>query len=223
VRRWLDTYLFTSKLHILDTSVFTTITDRRSLYNSLLNANYRPDVHTGDHTWATDGSHKNVVDKFTSTTAAIVGPATAAFKLTGQYGSSLHAERLGLIAGFLNARKHSGESTILTDHLNSVRDIERIRSPYYEHDGWKPRPEHELYRWMLAAAKSSTARVLHIKAHTDAADPQSILNDNADKEATIAHHSSRTTIIPALTGWMRPWAPYIMGTGIRTGQLEGSP
>ena len=163
--------------------------------------------------WANDGSHKTIFGNYTSTTAAVVGKSYAAFRLTGQYGSSLHAERLGLIAAPVGARNRTGPSVILTDHLNSVRDMTRIKSRHYEEDGWRPQPAHELYKWFLQEAQASSAEIRHVKAHTESDDPNSTLNNQADREAHIAHHSSSAILMLALTGWMRPFAPYIAGIG----------
>ena len=102
---------------------------------------------------------------------------------------------------------------ILTDHLNSVRDIQRIRADLFEDDGWKPRPGHELYRWLLSKVPGNATVVKHIKAHTEAKDKESRLNDAADREANFAHHSAQTILLPPLTGWMRPFVPYIPGVG----------
>lgn len=94
-----------------------------------------------------------------------------------------------------------------------MRDIQRVRSEHFEDDSWKPRPGHELYSWLLQISKATTTTVEHIKAHTEANDDDSKLNEAADTSAHLAHHSSLTTILPAITGWMRPYAPYIIGIG----------
>lgn len=211
---WIMTYPFALSLQLRDKSVFTTVSKRKAHYNELVNAAFKEsDDSEIRNTWASDGSHKTIHGRCTSTTAAIVGKANASFRLVGQYGSSLHAERLGLIAALMNTQGRGNETRIITDHLNSVRDVARIRGPHFQDDSWRPQSAHELYRWLLEVIRTTTAGVSHTKAHTDAEDADSRLNDAADREAGLAHHGPTTRIIPALTAWMRPWVAYIPGVG----------
>lgn len=147
---WIMTYPFALSLQLRDKPVFTTVSKRKAHYNELVNAAFKEsDDSEIRNTWASDGSHKTIHGRCTSTTAAIVGKANASFRLVGQYGSSLHAERLGLIAALMNTQGRGNETRIITDHLNSVRDVARIRGPHFQDDSWRPQSAHELYRWLL--------------------------------------------------------------------------
>ena len=75
---------------------------------------------------------QEIMTTFNSTTAAVVGPSPAPFTLTGPYASSLHAERRRI--ALINTRERPG-TTITTDYLNSVRNIDRIRAPNFNDDG----------------------------------------------------------------------------------------
>lgn len=197
---------------VVEPSVLQTTNTRKARYTRLIQASFvlhSPSTQTAT-SWATDASSITIANVATRTTAAIVGPKEAMLRTTGQFSSSLHGERLGLIAALTQARN---SETILTDHLNSVRDAECIRDVEYMDDTWKPRPAHELYSWMVASVKASGAAIEHVKAHTDQTDERSKLNQKADEHARRAHSSLRTVPLPPLTGWMREYSPYIPGVG----------
>ena len=48
----------------------------------------------------------------------------------GQYASSLHAERLGIVVALIKTHERPS-STIILDHLDSARDIDRMRTPNF--------------------------------------------------------------------------------------------
>lgn len=203
----------------MEPSVFIPRQARQKSYRALALACVNTALRTGQGgQWATDGSSKKDVTGAVSSTAAIVGPASVGLGLAGQFTSSMHAERLGLIVAMLAASgettaQGSGEQSIVTDHLNSVRDIDRVRDPAYRDDRWRYRPGHELYNWLVEVARSTTATVQHVKAHTGAEDDSSRLNEEADAMARRAHVASDTTWFPPLTGWMRRYVPYVLGVG----------
>lgn len=197
-------------------SVFTPRKDRKVQYNQVLLQAFRPTPdYDGNGLWATDGSSKNLSYGHVSFTAAVVGKTSATFRLTGQMSSSMHVERLGLIAALLETQRHGPEQLIVTDHLNSVRDVARMRHPDYRSDTWRPRPGHELYHWLARAISHTTddQKVQHIKAHTGEEDARSKQNELADNHARLAHHSNSTTMLPPITGWMRPYVIYVPWVG----------
>jgi len=139
---------FIQDMRLLDVTVFDSRAKRKRTYNNLLLSSFRTTSPPTSGIWATDGSSIEQFDLCRSTTAAITGPSSAMLQTSGQYSSSLHGERLGLIAALLQSALEPGQSTIITDHLISVLDAERIRHPQYIDDSWKARPGHELYSWL---------------------------------------------------------------------------
>lgn len=204
-------------------SVFQTRASRKAQYNATVSRAFRNTPENGaEPLFASDGSHKTLYKQFASTTAAVVGPSTASFTFTGQFSSSMHAERLGLVGALIQAQKtiardptDSSPITILTDHLNSVRDVARVRQDGYQNDSWRPRPGHEMYSWLVKAIQHTPRQVhiKHVKAHTGLSDVESQLNDRADMEARLAHHEPAATVLPPLTGWMRPYVVYVADVG----------
>lgn len=205
---------FPSAIATTETSVFQSRTTRRATYDKLVRFAFQPTPGASPSgEWATDGSSTLGFAGTASSTAAVVGPSSASFRLTGQFTSSMHAERLALIAAL---QQTSGQTaTIHTDHLNTVRDITRARQPGFVDDSWRYRPGHELYDWLMHTLRTATddADVRHVKAHTGSDDAISRLNDLADTNAKRAQVSSATTWLPPLTGWMRRYVPYVQTIG----------
>lgn len=205
-----------------DTSVFQSRATRRTAYNRTITRALTCTADSGEQqTYATDGSSIQTPAGRTSSTAALVGPMTASFVITGQMSSSMHGERLGLIAALIATQLGSRSATILTDHLNSVRDVNRVRHPDFRIDTWRGQPGHELYHWLVKAIQhtASDGQVTHVKAHTGQQDLASQLNKRADTEARLAHYSA--TRMPPLTGWMRPYVAYVPLVGYCPDNWQG--
>jgi hypothetical protein len=61
-------------------------------------------------------------------TTALTGPSTLILRISGRNISILQGELMGLVAGLLMASENPQSSTLHSDHLNSVRLIEDLRS-----------------------------------------------------------------------------------------------
>lgn len=195
-------------LAMIDRSTLQTRLERRQIYQQLAKGGLRRnDDHEHPRLWATDGSHKRE-QVVPSTTAAVVGPSSGGFKLIGQYGSSTHGELLAHTVALIGTHRNlTQDHTILTDHLGTINAVNRSRSRAPD-EVWQRRPAHELTNWLTWVAKCTVAQPKHVKAHTGQQDTESRLNDQADELAKAAHTSGQTTLIPALTGWMRQYVVY---------------
>lgn len=167
-----------------------------------------------DDIWATDGSSKQDNPLFTSTTAAVVGPGRAAFKILGCPTSSLHGELLGLIAALVATKREDGDpqAHIITDHLTTVRRLQDMRQPDFDTFRWRRFPASEWHMWLHDVAQDHDARVTHVKAHTGADDDESKLNDQADRHAKQAHTVHNLVVGPP-TAYMEDFVPICSTTG----------
>lgn len=175
------------------------------------------DITRRADTWATDGSHVDLktASKAVSTTAAVVGRSTSTFAIKGLVTTSGHGELLGLIAALhvIKVDRPRGESNLLTDYMNGITAIERARAPEMKIAQWAYRPQSEMYTWLgmlIKGQRLNPTTVRHVKAHTDASDPDSLLNDAADAAAKRAHSSAAPShaTLPPPTGYMRAYVPY---------------
>lgn len=200
VVEWAKTLSFPKDLATLDQNLFRPITERRETYQAIIKNGLTetPDIGCG-RTWASDGSHKEGEDGG-STVGALIGPLSGAYTIQGQLTSSLHGERIAAIAALIATKvrtNDTAEEGLLTDHLETVRLAERVRSDQYRLDTWRERPGHELYAWLVMLLRSNGLSISHIKAHTGKDDEQSRMNELADTAAKEGH--GKSTVLPALT------------------------
>lgn len=153
-----------------------------------------------------------ILNLLSSAIGAVVGPKSGSWTITGQYTSSLHGERLAAIAALMVTKDRPGEDRLLLDHLSTVQLAGTVRSPLYRLDTWKQqRAGHELYAWLVSTLKASNASLSHVKAHTEADDDDSKMNDLADKLAKDGH--GKAPKLPPLTGWMRDYVMFVPELG----------
>ena len=211
VVKWYKTLNLPQDLSTTDGSTFIPVSQRRKDYDAIIRAGLSRTPEIGDgSTWASDGSHIET-DDGPSTVGALVGPLSGAFGIEGQYTSSLHGERLAAVAALIATRllkRDNAGTHLLTDHLETVRLAMRVRTKEYRLDTWRDRPGHELYAWLTLLLRSNSITISHIKAHTGKEDNESRMNKLADAKAKDGH--GKTTLLPPLTGWMKPyvmWSP----------------
>jgi len=77
-------------------------------------------------------------------------------------------ELIGLVAGLWMAAENSKSSTFHTDHLNSVRIIQDIRSMIGMESKLRSTNGRSYYRWIEDLVKRTCTVVNHAKSHTDA-------------------------------------------------------
>lgn len=211
IAKWSETLVLPRDLATIDKDLYTAIGERRKAYQAIIENGLTrtPNVGRRD-TWASDGSHKET-DSGGSTVGALVGPLSGAYTIIGQVTSSLHGERIAAVAALIATKLRKSDTAntrLLTDHLETVRLAERVRSERYRLDTWRERPGHELYAWLVMLLRSNQLTISHIKAHTGKEDEESRMNELADTAATEGHATA--SVLPPLTGWMRNhvvWSP----------------
>ena len=139
--------------------------------------------------WATDGSMQpaaaGIGDNRTVTTA-VTGPQTTVMKLTGRSSSILHGELMGILSGIVlaNDSNHPTTPLLYTDHLNSVRLIEDIRTLVDQEPRLRRMNGRSYYRWILSLINRKSVSIHYTKGHSDEMSLQSLLNSEADYYAT---------------------------------------
>jgi len=63
-----------------------------------------------------------------SITAALTGPSSVILRLNGQNVSTLQGELMGLIMGMILSSTETRDARLYSDHMNSIRLIEDLRS-----------------------------------------------------------------------------------------------
>jgi hypothetical protein len=217
---WWNTIQPQDALTTYDPGLLLPVSMRRTLSAAIIRANARAaprDVARRADTWATDGSHLDLktISKSASTTAAVVGRSTSTFAIKGLVTTSGHGELLGLIAALhiIKVDRPRGESNLLTDYMNGITAIERARAPEMKIAQWAYRPQSEMYTWLgmlVKGQRMDPTAVRHVKAHTEANDPDSLLNEAADAAAKRAHSAGAPchATLPPPTGYMRAYVPY---------------
>ncbi|KZV87604.1 hypothetical protein EXIGLDRAFT_620489, partial [Exidia glandulosa HHB12029] len=123
-----------------------------------------------------------------SVTAAITGPATAVFSISGRAASILHGEVFAQIAAFTVAHRDR-DSRLYSDHLLTTTLLERYTSrPDFEHR-IRRMNARSYYRWLFALAEQHRDEGLHSQytpGHSAAVDLPAALNGFADHYATHA-------------------------------------
>ena len=213
VLQWSQQFTSLQVFAINDFSVMRNPRVRRSEYTALRKTAFGNDEQPHRDTWATDGSSFSYGDETSSTTAAVVGPQSASFKIVGQYSSSLHGEMLALCAALAVTANIAPIGNIISDHLNTVNTIARVRQPAFVDDSWRYRPAHEYHRLLRSLLPRCQLPVSHVKAHTDHKDTRSALNSAADDLARRAHMSLDAVFFPPPTAYMRSFVPYRPGIG----------
>ena len=126
-------------------------------------------------------------------TSAIVDPQPVVLRVSGTNASSIHGEVMALIAAGLVISAHfsSTSHAVHSDHLQSIRLIEDIRSDTLPPNFWAHKPARSYYRWLgNVLSRAHDIRFTHVKAHSSASDAPSLLNRQADDAASSAHYRS---------------------------------
>ncbi len=110
---------------------------------------------------------------------------------------------MALVAAGLVVSSHfsSKSHVVYSDHLQSIRLIEDIRSDTLPPNFWAHKPARSCYWWLgNVLSHAHNIRFTHVKAHTSASDGPSLLNRQADDGASSAHyHSSSIPLAPIPT------------------------
>ena len=205
-----------------DPSLLLSRTARRDIMNNTLRSVARPSIPTATGPlWASDGSHLNADDSrgAASTTAAVTGPLTASYRLTGQQTTSAHGELVGLIAALQLAGRHrTRDPKVVTDYLAAVKAVETAQSAEFDPTSWNGRRLQAHYLWLAQTIRKAprSTKVEHIAAHTDLQDDMSKLNDAADRAAKRAHDrqpGADVATLAAPTAFMTRYVPHRFDTG----------
>jgi hypothetical protein len=107
------------------------------------------------------------------------------------------------------AAENSKSSTLHTDHLNSVRIIQDIRSMIGMESKLRSTNGRSYYRWIEDLVKRTRTVVNYVKSHTDAIGIGSWLNAEADHYASKAQSTTHLIpIAPIPTFFMEDFAFY---------------
>ena len=197
---------------------------RQMIHDAIRGVFTRTSLDLQSHT-GTDGS-RQIIHGAPSVTAAVVGPWTATFKLTGQHATSGHGELIAMAAALL--QPSGPPKTILSDYLGAI-------SAYHRAYGTRPLPGEDTQQPLAETLRmlrdiahkvdpGHTVTVRHVKAHTDARDTDSQTNDAADKAAKRAHHATLHAShlsLPALTAYMNNYVVYDSTKGYLTDNWAG--
>ena len=126
-------------------------------------------------------------------TSAIVGPQPIILRVSGTNASSIHGEVMALIAAGLVISAHfsSTSHAVHLDHLQLICLIEDIHSNTLPLNFWAHKPAQSYYHWLgNVLSHAHDICFTHVKAHTSASDGPSLLNQQADDAASLAHYCS---------------------------------
>ena len=84
-------------------------------------------------------------------TTAITGPQTTVMKLAGRNSSILHGELMGILSGIVLAddSNHNATPLLYTDHLNTVRIVQDVRSMADQEPRLRRMSGRSYYQWIL--------------------------------------------------------------------------
>src|SRR6202050_3918917 len=123
-------------------------------------------LHHGGSNWASDGSMVPAASGLGDpklVTTALTGPSMLVLKIPGRNISILQGELMGLVAGLLMASKNTQTNILHSDHLNSVRFIQDVRTKM----GWviklRSTNARSYYRWIADLATCTRTIVVTSK------------------------------------------------------------
>jgi hypothetical protein len=164
--------------------------------------------------WASDGSMvpaASGIGDVKSVTAALTGPKSIVLRLDGHNISILQGE---LIMGLLMTSGSTGSTTLYSDHLNSVRLIEDLRSKIGQETRLRSINGRSYYRWIANLISRTCASVIHTKSHTDKRSLALLLNSEAVHYASQAQNAVHVLpIAPIPTFYMEDFALYCDSDG----------
>ena len=169
-------------------------------------------LHHAGSNWASDGSMTPAASGIgdpKSVVAALTGPLTMVLRILGRNISILQGELVGLIAGLMMTSGDTQSTTLHTDHLNSVRFINDLRSRVGQENKLRTMNGRSYYRWIADLLTRTRTLVIHVKSHTDNVGIGSWLNAEADHYASGAQKA--THLIPSApipTFFMEDYAFY---------------
>jgi hypothetical protein len=106
--------------------------------------------------WASDGSMIPAVSGIgdpKSVTAALTGPTTLVLRISSRNVLILQGELVGLVVGLTQTTGNPQSSTLHTDHLNSVRLIQDLRSEVGQENRLRNMNGRSYYRWIADLLK----------------------------------------------------------------------
>jgi len=154
-------------------------------------------LHHGGSNWASDRSMVPVASGLgdpKSVMTALTGPSTLVLKITSRNISILQGELMGLVAGLLMVSKNTQTNILHSDHLNSVRFIQDVRTKMGSVIKLRSTNAQSYYRWIADLATRTRTIVVHVKSHTNEEGIGSRLNAEADHYASKAQGAKH--IIP---------------------------
>ncbi|KAF5312013.1 hypothetical protein D9619_003843 [Psilocybe cf. subviscida] len=191
-------------------------------YSKLLNLEPSPtttDSESGSNfLWASDGSMlpatSGILERKT-VTAALTGPVTLVVKIQGRNSSVLHGELMGLIMGHIIARgTNQAEGTLYSDHLNSVRFIQDLKSAFNVLSSLRYRNGRSYMRWLADLVNRTSLQTTYTKGHANSNAIDAKLNNEADHYASQAQkHSNSIPLAPIPTFFMNDFTPHRVTDG----------
>lgn len=152
-KRWANDFRLT-ELHGSHDSVLVDGSTRRASYAESVSTALQ-DGSSSPVRYGTDGSHCQLDKNKFSTTAAVVGTATGAIRLSNvQFTTPLHGEMMAVVAALQHLRDHlreAKEAEIVTDSLNTIATIRDLLEggPFSPGHIGKSRPAAEVWRWLV--------------------------------------------------------------------------
>jgi hypothetical protein len=154
-------------------------------------------LNHGGFNWASDGSMipaASGIGDPKSVATALTGPSTLVLRIPGRNICILYGELMGIIAGLLMASHGTRSNTLHTDHLNSVRFIQDLRTKMGSETTLRSTNARSYYHWIADLATHNHTVVVHVKSHTNEEGIGSQLNAEADHYASRAQNAKH--VIP---------------------------
>jgi hypothetical protein len=145
----------------------------------------------GDDVWASDGSMVPAAVGLTESKTVIgaaTGPSTLALRVPGLNVSILHGELVGLITALVLSAKtdntRNPNTTLLTDHLNSVRLINDNQSSINQEPRLRNMNGRSYYRWIMNLVQETQMSIKYTPGHSSSPTLEARMNEEADYYAS---------------------------------------
>lgn len=179
-----------------------------------------------DDVWASDGSMVPAAAGLTAPKTVIgaaTGTSTLALRVPGLNVSILHGELAGLITALVlsgtthyhdTQNPHTSDTTLLTDHLNSVRLIHDNQSSINQEPRLRNMNGRSYYRWIMNLVQETQMTVKYTPGHSSSDTLEARMNEEADHYASSSQQiAKKLPVFPSPTFYMNEYTFYREGDG----------
>ena len=173
--------------------------------------------------WASDGSMVPATVGITepkTVIGAATGTSTLALRVPGLNVSILHGELVGLITALVLSGKSHGvrspntSTTLLTDHLNSVRLVHDNQSSINQEPRLRNMNGRSYYRWIMNLVQETQMKIKYTPGHSLGATMEARMNEEADHYASSSQKiADKLPIFPLPTFYMNEYTFFRDGDG----------